>query len=297
MIQQKAVKVILAVPLIVSVIGYKISFAAESHYKQEKHEQRIQNSTFHQFKTTLEHNFNTLKQKTDNLEATDQNLEAMNQNLEGRINVLSSEKEKLQRAYAQLKAKQADMEKEYDRLKRRTVSLEVAYKKLLSEVRVVQKSNTPKTAERKISDAKATQKNTTTAAKPKNTIHEKKGQTDRKVAKVETKRIEDTSDTAQSHSLLPTRIEPVTIPPEGQTRKKSEEVGELDIKKINEKGIEYGKKGMYDKAIKEFQKVAAIEPNMPNIHYNLGLAYKKQGMKEDAERAFAEYERLKNLTN
>ena len=73
--------------------------------------------------------------------------------------------------------------------------------------------------------------------------------------------------------------------------------GELDIKKINEKGVEYGKKGMYDAAIKEFQKVAALEPEMPNIHYNLGLAYKKKGMIAEADNEFAEYERLKRQNN
>ena len=50
---------------------------------------------------------------------------------------------------------------------------------------------------------------------------------------------------------------------------------------------------MYSESIREFQKVAAIEPNMPNVHYNLGLAYKKKGMITEAEKEFAEYERLK----
>ena len=55
---------------------------------------------------------------------------------------------------------------------------------------------------------------------------------------------------------------------------------------------------MYDEAIKEFRKVAAIEPNMANVHYNLGLAYKKKGMLSEADNEFAEYERLKSkVTN
>ena len=69
------------------------------------------------------------------------------------------------------------------------------------------------------------------------------------------------------------------------------------MKKINERGIEYGKKGMYDQAIKEFQKVAAIEPNVANAHYNLGLAYKKKGMLTESDKEFAEYERLKSQNN
>ncbi|MEK6730376.1 MAG: tetratricopeptide repeat protein, partial [Planctomycetota bacterium] len=65
-----------------------------------------------------------------------------------------------------------------------------------------------------------------------------------------------------------------------------------DVKKINERGIEYGKQGKYDEAIKEFHKVVAIEPDIANVHYNLGLAYKKKGMNDEADKEFAEYERL-----
>jgi hypothetical protein len=36
---------------------------------------------------------------------------------------------------------------------------------------------------------------------------------------------------------------------------------------------------------------------MANVHYNLGLAYKKKGMLSDANREFAEYERLKGQNN
>jgi hypothetical protein len=36
---------------------------------------------------------------------------------------------------------------------------------------------------------------------------------------------------------------------------------------------------------------------MANVHYNLGLAYKKKGMLSEADNEFAEYERLKKQSN
>ena len=69
-----------------------------------------------------------VSQTIDGLEQKSDNLEAMNQNLEGRINMLASEKDKLNKAYAQIKAKQSTLEKEHVKLKKKVTSQEVAYK-------------------------------------------------------------------------------------------------------------------------------------------------------------------------
>ena len=42
-----------------------------------------------------------------------------------------------------------------------------------------------------------------------------------------------------------------------------------------EKGIIYLNQGSYNKAIEEFSKEIEANPNSPNVHYNLGLAYEK----------------------
>lgn len=47
-------------------------------------------------------------------------------------------------------------------------------------------------------------------------------------------------------------------------------------------------KGMPDRAIAEYEGVAASHPKLPKIHYNLGMLYSQKG---DAARAAAEYER------
>lgn len=281
-IMKKVFKIALIIPLASLVIAseFKMTFGVENQYKYEKQEARFQKSSFHQLQTTLEETFDGLDQKVDNLDT-------MNQNLEGRINMLASEKDKMNKAYAQMRAKQSALEKEHAKLKKKTTSLEVAYSKLSHKTNVAKKTS-------KASTIKTAQKNkASTKTKPKSTnqkIANKKKSVDKKVSLNNTqKKVEDTSPVQSNPPGTPI----ANIPEE----KKVETVSELDIKKINEKGIEYGKKGMYDKAIKEFQKVATIEPGMANIHYNLGLAYKKKGMISESEKAFAEYERLKEQTN
>ena len=276
--------------LFISMVNSKIALGVENPYKYEKHEARFQKSGFSRFQTGLSQSISGLEQKSDNLEA-------MNQNLEGRINMLASEKDKLNKAYTQIKVKQSALEKEHAKLKKKATSLEVAYKKLSSKVNVAKTSKKPKAVAQKKAATKTAQKKkstkkksvTKTAQKKKSTKPKSTAQTatGKKVSSIEKK--EGTS-TLQSYP---------PIVPEGKIseEQKGETVSGLDIKKINEKGIEYGKKGMYDQAIKEFQKVAAVEPNMANVHYNLGLAYKKKGMLSDANREFAEYERLKGQNN
>jgi len=242
----KHVAAVVPLMLLTSVAYLNITLGEENPYKHEKFEKRFQN-----------------------------------QNLEGRINMLASEKDKLNKAYAQMKAKQSALEKEHATLKKKTTSLEVAYKKMSSKSKVATTTKKSTSTAKKTSVAKSPQKSKTST---KATSTSQKS-SDKKVSS--SSNIEDTSN-LQSYP-----------PPAGKIseEQKGARVGGIDVKKLNEKGIEYGKKGMYEEAIKEFQKVAAIEPNMANVHYNLGLAYKKKGMLSEAEKEFTEYERLKKQEN
>lgn len=252
---------VLLIPLLMFILNTitKTAACVENQYKCEKQEKRFQNSDFSRFHSNLERSFSGLEEKADNLEA-------MNQNLEGRINMLAAEKDKLNKAYVQMKAKQSALEKEHAKLKKRTSSLEVAYKKTSGKNKVATTSKKAKTPAKKTT-AKSSQKSKSTSKTASNNISSA-----------------GTGDMSTAQ----------TQPPGMQS---DEDKSAIDIKKINEKGVEYGKKGMYDEAIREFQKVAAMEPNMANIHYNLGLAYKKKGMLAEAEKEFTEYERLKNQSN
>ena len=279
--QYKCVALMIPFVALTLVANLKIVLGVENPYKYEKQEERFQKSSLQQFNTNLNQTFEGLEQRSDNLEA-------MNQNLEGRINVLSAEKDKLNKAYAQMKVKQATLEKEHAKLKKKTTSLEVAYKKLSSKKGVAVASKKPKVVAKKTAVAKKTSKKTSTA--PKTVAKKAAG---KKVSRAEKK--EDTAILEPTPPIEPAVPAVSAVkPPE---ERKGETVSEINIQKINEKGIEYGKKGMYDLAIKEFQKVAAIDPNMPNIHYNLSLAYKKKGMLAEAEKEYAEYERLKSQNN
>lgn len=302
MIPQKMVKVILTIPLVLIATGHARTFG-EGPYKQERQEKR---SLVHRSETKSGQSFNGLKQKTDNLDT-------MNQNPEGRGNALSSEKDKSKKPYAKTKAKQFAMKKENKKQKNRTASQEVANRKVSSKTRVAKSS---KPSAKKASSVKTAKKNKTGAKSAKAARKDKPGtksvkktqknkhltaqkSANKRVASVKAERTEDI--TVQEPQSLAPRVpaEPVMSISEKQDaiKRETETVGELDVKRINEKGIEYGKQGKYDAAIKEFQKVAAVEPNMPNIHYNLGLAYKKKGMRSEAEREFGEYERLKGQAN
>lgn len=275
LLKLKSIELLIFLVLLLLTVNSKMVYGVENSYKYMKHEERFRKSSFSKFQNGLSQTIVGLEQKSDKLEA-------MNQNLEGRVNMLASEKDKLNKAYAQIRVKQSALEKEHAKLKKKATSLEVAYKKLSSKVSVAKTSKKPKTVAQKKTVTKTTQKKT--SAKPKTTAKTVSGK------KVSSTAKKEGSPPVQSYPPVVSEIKA----PEGQ---KEETISELDIKKINEKGIEYGKKGMYDQAIKEFQKVAAIEPNLANVHYNLGLAYKKKGMLSDANREFAEYERLKGQNN
>ncbi|HLE88142.1 MAG: hypothetical protein A2545_07435 [Planctomycetes bacterium RIFOXYD2_FULL_41_16] len=259
-------KIIKYVALIVPLISVaSVAYLKTAHCEYNDPTEWFQESAMYQLRTGLCQTIDGLEQKTDNLEA-------MNQNLEGRINMLASEKDKLNKAYTQMKAKQSTLEKEHVKLKKKATSLEVAYKKLSSKSKVATSSKKTKVAAKKAS------------AKPKITAQ--------KTAAKKTSAIQNVEDTSSVQSFPP------VVSAGGITEERKSEVDSgVDIKKLNEKGIEYGKKGMYDEAIKEFQKVAAIKPNMANVHYNLGLAYKKKGMLSEADNEFAKYERLKKQSN
>ncbi len=248
--------------LLVLFITGKTTFGVDNPYKYAKHKEMSQKSTMHQIQTSVIKTFDSMEQRLNDFEAT-------NQNLEGRINMLASEKERLNKAYTQMKVRLYTLEKDHEKLKKRAASLEIAHKKLSTKVNVTSAKKQTPVAER-----------TSVAQKsPKSTAQ-----------KTTAEEISIAQDKGKTSS---------TVVSVGKTSEELQNKGDggLDIKKINEKGVEYGKKGMYDAAIKEFQKVAAIEPEIPNIHYNLGLAYKKKGMIAEAENAFAEYERLKRQNN
>lgn len=277
LLKLKHIKIGVLLAFLITAINDKIALSVENSYKYEKQSERFKSSAFTQFQSGLGRTIGGLEQKSDNLEA-------MSQNLEGRVNMLASEKDKLSKAYTQMKVKQSTLEKEHAKLKKKATSLEVAYKKLSSKVNVAKTSKKPKSVAQKKSGVKTAQKKTTT--KPKGVA--------KKASAAGTKDI----GSKKTEITSPVQVYPAVLA-EGKKSEdqKGEKGSDIDIKKINEKGIDYGKKGMYDEAIREFQKVATIEPDMANVHYNLGLAYKKKGMQSDANREFAEYERLKGQNN
>ncbi|MGQ3683605.1 MAG: tetratricopeptide repeat protein [Candidatus Loosdrechtia sp.] len=289
---KKVVKVII-IPLISLIalitIGYNVTFGWENPYKFEKQEKRFQDSALRHFKITLDNNFTTLERKASNLEAA-------NQNLQEKVSAISSEKDKLSRAYAQLQAKQSALENEHNSLKRKTASLEVAYKRLEVAYNKLLKEKT-QIVKRPVGSASAvtTQKTQTSTRSTTQKTAEKKPS----VAEMNKGSVSpEPQAPLQKPTVSPAQVTMVSEEQRRETVRQPERtVSELDITKINERGIEYGKRGMYDEAIKEFQKVAALEPNTPNVYYNLGLAYRKKGMKAEAEKAFAEYERLKGHLN
>lgn len=270
--------------VVTQIPASKPGLGEENPYKHSKQMERFKKSSFFRFQTGLHHTIDELEEKSDNLEA-------MNQNLEGRVNMLASEKEKLSKAHAHLRVKQSALEKEQARLKKKAASLEVAYKKLSSRTSVAKAPKKTKPVAQKKSGTKTTQKKT--SATKKSTVKTAKAtKAGKKVTRSEkTETRNEKTATASSLSPYQQRVTEIKKPEEGVP------FDGVDIKKINEKGIEYGRKGMYDAAIIEFQRVASVEPNLANVHYNLGLAYKKKGLHAEAEKEFAEYERLKGQNN
>ncbi|MCK9604312.1 MAG: tetratricopeptide repeat protein [Candidatus Omnitrophica bacterium] len=55
-----------------------------------------------------------------------------------------------------------------------------------------------------------------------------------------------------------------------------------------EKGVEFGKRGMYEEAIVEFTRIINAEPNNANAYVNRGLAYR---MKGEIDQAISDYDK------
>lgn len=270
--RNKSFAFVISVVFLSSVTYFETAYGVGNSYKFEKQEVRFQNSSHSKFQAGLSKTLNDLDQKSDNLEA-------MNQNLEGRINMLAMEKDKLNKAYAQMKTKLSVLEKEHALLKKKAAFLETAYKKLSAKTNVAAAPKKPQVTAKKPSVAQKTPAKV--SAKPQSTKQ--------KTVARNTTNTHKSGEQASSVKVS----SPVVSAGRISEERPQGAVDGVDVKKVNEKGIEYGKKGMYDEAIKEFQKVATMNPEMPNIHYNLGLAYKKKGMMAEAEKEFAEYERLK----
>lgn len=270
--RNKSFAFVISVVFLSSVTYFETAYGEENSYKFEKQDVRFQNSSHSKFQAGLGKTLNDLGQKSDNLEA-------MNQNLEGRINMLAMEKDKLSKAYAQMKTKLSALEKDHTLLKKKAAFLETAYKKLSAKTNVAAAPKKPQ----------VTAKKPSVAQKTPNKVSAKPQITKQKTAAKNTTNLRNSGEQASSVKVASPVVSAERISEERQQGA----VDGVDVKKANEKGIEYGKKGMYDEAIKEFQRVATMNPEMPNIHYNLGLAYKKKGMMAEAEKEFAEYERLK----
>ena len=276
MITKKLLTCSIAILCLTSAANSKTVFGVDNAYKNQRHEARFQQSSFSKFRTQLNKTVDDLEQKTEDLED-------LNQKLEGRVDTLNGEKDKLSKTCAQMKVKQTMLEQDQARLKKKTSSLEVAYKSRANKNKVATASKKQKPVAKKSAIPKAPQ--TKTSAKSS-----KKGQKTTAKKPTPVKTAESTPSPQQAPVIAPIEREPVEKhPAERQAVAMS---GDSDVKKINEKGIEYGKQGKYDEAIKEFQKVAAMDPNIANVHYNLGLAYKKKGMDSEAKKEFAAYERL-----
>jgi len=49
---------------------------------------------------------------------------------------------------------------------------------------------------------------------------------------------------------------------------------------------------LYDDAILEYKKVIESNPGLPDVHYNLGIAYREKGMFLQAKREVSLYKKL-----
>lgn len=60
------------------------------------------------------------------------------------------------------------------------------------------------------------------------------------------------------------------------------EIDPSDYRAFNYLGIAYAQKKLFNRAIGAFNKAIQLRPNIPSIHYNLGLAYDADGLPEKA---------------
>ena len=79
----------------------------------------------------------------------------------------------------------------------------------------------------------------------------------------------------------------------GEKLESAEKANPFDIEVLFQLGRLYFNNNQIDKAISQFNKVIILEPNHPNAHYSLGVAYIVQGEKT---LAIEEFEKVLELT-
>ncbi|TVM00511.1 MAG: hypothetical protein CV087_14205 [Candidatus Brocadia sp. WS118] len=94
------------------------------------------------------------------------------------------------------------------------------------------------------------------------------------------------SESQQSHVA---EAKPVSVAPESSLDTLSSKTPEV----YNEIGDLYLRKGMYDEAIEEYKKAIEVDPNCAIAHFNLSIVYDKKGLKNEADKEYATYKRLK----
>ena len=55
------------------------------------------------------------------------------------------------------------------------------------------------------------------------------------------------------------------------------------------RGLAYYRKGQHDRAIKDYNKAIALAPNFAHVYYNRGLAYREKG---DIGRAISDFQKV-----
>jgi len=64
------------------------------------------------------------------------------------------------------------------------------------------------------------------------------------------------------------------------------EAPSMDAEAYYNRGVSYGKKGEYDRAIADFTKALEINPRLAQAYYNRGVAYERKG---EYDQAIADY--------
>ena len=65
-------------------------------------------------------------------------------------------------------------------------------------------------------------------------------------------------------------------------------ISNIDVQKLNQKASEYMASGEYDKAVARLESIIDLNPEFPETHYNLGVAYYQLNDYEKALKALTE---------